>query len=300
VKNILVGVFSIFLVLLAAPLLDGTLRQVRARLHSRQGPPLLQAWYDLAKLMVKDDQAAANNFIFAAAPVVCLGSVLLASLFIPMGGVVPLGFAGDVLVLIYVLTITPICMCLGGMASGSPYAYVGVNREIMMLMVVEPVLAITLIASAIKGHSLLLADSISRYVAHLPALSLIICGIAFFLAVQLEVAKLPFDLAEAEQEIMEGPLVEYSGRKLALLKWSLYGKLVVFLALFVETFLPWPKLGNLPLDILITLVKVLVAAVLVEIVAQVFPRLKIAQTMRYFAGVVGFALAGLVLAVMGL
>jgi formate hydrogenlyase subunit 4 len=300
VTNILVGVFNILLVLLAAPLLDGILRQVKARLHSRQGPPLLQPWYDLAKLMVKDDQGGANNFIFAAAPVVCLGSVLLASLFIPMGGLVPLGFAGDALVLIYVLTIAPICMCLGGMSSGSPFAYIGVNREVMMLMVVEPVLAITLIGSAIKGHSLLLADSINRYVAHLPALSLIVCGIAFFLAVQLEVAKLPFDLAEAEQEIMEGPLIEYSGRKLALLKWSLYGKLIVFLVLFVETFLPWPKVGNLPLDILITLVKVLVAAVLVEIVAQVFPRLKIAQTMRYFAGVVGFALAGLVLAVMGL
>lgn len=299
-RNILVGIFNIFLVLLAAPLLDGILRQVRARLHSRQGPPVLQTWYDLAKLMVKDDQAAANNFIFTAAPIVCLGSVLLASLFIPMGGVVPLGFAGDVLVLIYVLTIAPICMCLGGMASSSPYAYVGVNREVMMLMVVEPVLAFALIASAIKGHSLLLADSISRYVAHPPAPSLIICGIAFFLIVQMEVAKLPFDLAEAEQEIMEGPLVEYSGRKLALLKWSLYAKLIVFLTLFVEAFLPWPRLGNLPLDILITLVKVLVAAVLVEIVAQVFPRLKIAQTMRYFAGVVGFALAGLVLAVMGL
>jgi formate hydrogenlyase subunit 4 len=288
------------MILVAAPLLDGVLRQVTALLHSRQGPPLLQPWYDLAKLMVKDDQAGANNFIFAAAPVICLGSVLLAALFIPMGGIVPLGFAGDTLVLIYILTMAPICMCLGGMASGSPFAYVGSNREIMMLMVVEPVLAITLIASAIKGHSLLLADSIHRYVAHLPALSLIVCGIAFFMAVQLEVAKLPFDLAEAEQEIMEGPLVEYSGRKLALFKWSLYGKLVVFLTLFVETFLPWPKLGNLPFDILITLVKVLVAAVLVEIVAQVFPRLKIAQTMRYFAGVVGFALAGLVLAVMGL
>ena len=299
-KNLLVGLFNMGLVLLAAPLLDGVLRQVRARLHSRQGPPLLQPWYDLAKLMVKDDQAGANNFIFAAAPVICLGAVLLASLFIPMGGIVPLGFAGDALVLIYILTLAPICMCLGGMASGSPFAYVGSNREIMMLMVVEPVLAITLIASAIKGHSLLLANSIHYYVAHLPALSLIVCGIAFFMAVQLEVAKLPFDLAEAEQEIMEGPLVEYSGRKLALFQWSLYGKLIVFLTLFVETFLPWPKLGNLPVDILITLVKVLVAAVLVEIVAQVFPRLKIAQTMRYFAGVVGFALAGLVLAVMGL
>jgi formate hydrogenlyase subunit 4 len=298
--NTIIGVFDILLVLLAAPLLDGALRQVRARIHSRQGPPVMQTYYDLGKLMVKEDQAAANNFIFAAAPVACLGSVLLASLFIPMGGVVPLGFAGDVVALIYILALSPICMCLGGMASGNPYAYIGVNREVMMLIVVEPVLAITLIASAIRAHSLLLANSI-RYIAdHPPTISLIICAVAFSLALQLEAGKLPFDLTEAEQEIIEGPLIEYSGRKLALLKWSMYAKQIVFLTLLIEAFVPWPKLGILPLDVLITLAKVFLAAVLVEVVAQVFTRSKIKQTMGYFASVIVFALTGLVLATMGL
>jgi formate hydrogenlyase subunit 4 len=137
-------------------------------------------------------------------------------------------------------------------------------------------------------------------VARPPAISLIICAVAFFLALQPELAKLPFDQAEAEQEIMEGPLIEYSGRKLALLKWSMYSKQVVFLALFVGGFIPWPKSGLLVVDILITLVKVLVAAVLVEVIAQVFPRLKINQAIRYFAVVIVVALTGLMLAIMGL
>jgi formate hydrogenlyase subunit 4 len=68
----------------------------------------------------------------------------------------------------------------------------------------------------------------------------------------------------------------------------------------VEAFIRWPRTGILPLDILITLVKVAVAAVVVEAVAQVFPRSKIKQTMAYFASVIAFALAGLVLAAMGL
>jgi formate hydrogenlyase subunit 4 len=300
VTNVLVGIFNVLLVLAAAPLLDGILRQVRARIHSRQGPPVLQTYYDLAKLMVKDDQQAANNFIFNAAPVVCLGAVLLAALFVPMGGVVPLGFAGDALALVYILALAPICICLGGMASGSPYSYVGVSREVMMLMVVEPVLAITLIATSIKAHSLLLVNCINRYVASPPDISLIICAIAFFLALQPEVGKVPFDLAEAEQEIMEGPLVEYSGRKLALMKWAMYSKQIVLFSLLVGGFLPWPKIGFLPLGIVITLVKVLIVAVLVEVIAQVFPRLKINQAIRYFAIVIAVALTGLVLAVMGL
>jgi formate hydrogenlyase subunit 4 len=300
VTNVAVGIFNVIFVLLAAPLLDGILRKVRARLHSRQGPPVLQTYYDIAKLMVKEDQSAVNNFLFNAAPVVCLGAILLAALFIPMGGIVSLGFAGDALVLVYILTIAPVCMCLGGMASGSPYAYVGVSREIMLLMVVEPVLAVTLIATAVKTHSLVLANCIDRYSAGPPDISLIICTIAFFLALQPEVSKVPFDIAEAEQEIMEGPMVEYSGRKLALLRWSMYSKQIVFFSLLAGGFLPWPKTGSLLLNIIFTIVKVLIIAVLVEVIAQVFPRLKINQAIRYFAVVIAVALTGLILAILGL
>jgi formate hydrogenlyase subunit 4 len=300
VTNIAIGVFNILLVLLAAPLVDGILRKVRARIHSRQGPPVWQTYYDLAKLMVKEDQSGANSFIFNAAPVVCLGSVLLAALFMPAGGVVPLGFAGDILVLVYILTLTPVCLCLGGMASGSPYAYIGVSREVMLLMVVEPVLAITLIATAIKAHSLVLATCIERYVSGPPDISLIIGAIATFLILQPQVGKVPFDLAEAEQEIMEGPLIEYSGRKLALFKWSMYSKQIVLVGLLMGTFVPWPKTGVLVVDIVITLAKILIGVVLVEVVAQVFARLKINQAIRYFAIVLAVALTGLILAAMGL
>ena len=299
-RSVLVGIFNLLFALAAAPLVDGILRQVKARLHSRRGPSIFQTYLDLGKLMVKDDQAGANNTIFSLTPIVCFASVLLAALFIPMGGVVPLGFAGDTLVLMYILTIAPLCVCLGGMASGSPYAYVGVSREIMTLMVVEPVMVMSLIASAVKAHSLMLADCIRQPLGTGPTLSFIICGVAFFLALQPEVAKVPFDQAEAEQEIMEGPLIEYSGRKLAMLKWSFYSKQIVLITLFTEWFLPWPALESLPLRMLCTVLKVLVVAVLVEVIAQVFPRLKISQSMRYFVSVNAFALSGLMLAVIGL
>lgn len=299
-RGTLVGIFNLLFVLAAAPLLDGIMRQVKARIQSRRGPSIFQTYYDLGKLMVKDDQAGVNNTIFSATPIVCFASVLLAALFIPMGGVVPLGFAGDTLVLMYILTMGSLCVCLGGMSSGSPYAYVGVSREVMTLMVVEPVMVMSLIASAIKAHSLMLTECIRQPLATGPSLSFIICGAAFFLALQPELAKIPFDQAEAEQEIMEGPLIEYSGRKLAMLKWSFYSKQIVLIALFSEWFLPWPVLQNLPLRILCTVLKVFVIAVLVEVIAQVFPRLKIAQSMRYFVSVNAFALSGLMLAVIGL
>ncbi len=298
--HVAIGVFNILIVLVAAPFVDGILRKVRARIHSRQGPPLMQPYYDLAKLMVKEDQQGVNGFIFNAAPFVCLASTLMAALFMPMGGIIPLGFAGDMLVLIYILAIAPIALCLGGMASGSPYAYVGANREIMLLMVVEPVLAVTMISMSIKAQSLMLSNCIDRYVMSPPDISLIIGAIAFFLILQPEVGKVPFDLAEAEQELMEGPLIEYSGRKLALFKWSMYSKQIVLMALMVGMYFPWPKTGSLVLDVVITLVKILIMAILVEVVAQVFARLKINQAIRYFGIVIAVAVTGLVLAVMGL
>lgn len=298
-QNVAVGIFNILFVLVAAPLLDGLMRRIRARIHSRQGPPILQTYYDLGRLMVKEDQQGVNNTIFSLAPIAALGATLLAALFIPMGGIIPLGFAGDAIVLMYVLTMGPVCLCLGGMASGSPYAYVGVNREIMMLMLTEPVMAISLFASAIKAHSLMSADCIRLPLTGAPTLSLVICAVAFFLVIQPELARVPFDLSEAEQEIMEGPLVEYSGRKLALFKWTFYCKQIVLFTFFVEWFIPGPAFHSVLLRIVMTLVKVLICSVLVEVIAQIFPRLKIAQSMHYFAGVIVFALVGLMLAVIG-
>lgn len=298
-KVIVFGFINIVVALVLAPLFEGIMRKIRAVVHSRQGPPILQPYYDLAKLLLKEDHQVSDNFLFKIAPVFCLGTVILAALFTPMVTQAPLGFAGDALVLVYLLTMSAIFIILGGMASGNPYAFLGSNREMMLLLVVEPVLAITVLTCALKAHSLVLGK-ISAFVAGGPTFSLVIAGLAFFLVIQPEMAKVPFDLAEAETELMEGPFIEYSGRKLALFKWAFYAKQVVFVSLFAGIFLPWPKINIVPLDILFNLLKILVLFVVVEVIALVNPRLKIDQAIKYFAGVIVFALAGMALALLGL
>lgn len=294
-----IGVLNILIVLALSPLYEGIMRKVRAVIHSRQGPPILQPYYDLAKLMLKDDQEVETNFLFKSAPVLCLGSIILVALFTPMGTAAPLGFAGDALVLVYLLTMSAVFIIIGGMASSNPYAFLGANREMMLLLVVEPVLAISLLTGAIKAHSLLLSD-ISSFIAGNPAFSMIVAGLAFFLVIQPEMAKVPFDLAEAETEIMEGPLIEYSGRKLAFFKWAFWGKQVIIVSLFAQIFLPWLQTSYTPVNIIINLLKVLVLVVVVELIATLNPRLKIEQAIKYFAGVIIFALAGMALALLGL
>jgi formate hydrogenlyase subunit 4 len=156
-----------------------------------------------------------------------------------------------------------------------------------------------LLTGAVKAHSLLLSN-ISGHMLANPSFSMAVAGIAFFLVIQPEMAKIPFDLAEAETEIMEGPFIEYSGRKLAFFKWAFWGKQVIFVSLFAQIFLPWIRTSFAPLNILISLLEVLVLVVVVELIATLNPRLKIDQAIKYFAGVIVFALAGMALALLGL
>lgn len=294
-----IALFNIAVVLIFSPLLDGIMRKVRAVIHSRQGPPLLQSYYDLMKLLIKEDSQSQDNFIARYAPAVCLSSIIAAALFTPIGTAAPMGFAGDALVLIYLLTISATCIILGGIATGSIYASVGSCREMMLITVVEPVLAIALITGAIQSGTLLLSGITGWYLSHGVTLSMVIAGLSFLIVAQAEAAKLPFDLAEAETELMDGPLMEYSGPKLAFFKWAFLGKQVIFASLFVDIFIPWLTTGFVLLDMLIHLLKITLVLVLIEIVANISPRLKINQAIPFFTGVIVFALAGMVIAVLG-
>ena len=169
----------------------------------------------------------------------------------------------------------------------------------MMLLSVEPILAITLTVGAFKARTLALGGIASWQVQNGPSISMAIGGVAFFLALQAMVGKLPFDIAEADQEIMGGPLVEQSGPRLALFRWAMWTKQLVLAFLLVEVFFPWPHFGTYLIDLTVTALKVLVVLVLVTVVDVVNPRLRIDQAMGYFMRVGVSSLAALAFAVIG-
>jgi formate hydrogenlyase subunit 4 len=129
---------------------------------------------------------------------------------------------------------------------------------------------------------------------------MVIAGVALFLALQAQAGKLPFDIPEADQEIMGGPLVEQSGPRLALFRWTLWAKQLVFAFLLVELFFPWPRTGLFLLDLAMSLVKVLFVLVLIAVVDVVNPRLRIEQAMGYYLRVAFVSLAALAFAVIGM
>jgi len=298
-RTLLLCLLNVALALFLSPLGEGIMRKLRAAIHSRKGPPVTQPYWDLLKLLGKEDLRTTGGAVYAILPVVTLASVLLLATLIPMGAAPPLAFAGDMIVVLYVAAMSSVLIMVAGFSSASPYASVGSSREMMMLLSVEPILAVALAAGAFKAGTLALGGIIDWQVRNGPSISLAIGGLAFFLALQAVAGKMPFDIAEADQEIMGGPLVEQSGPRLALFRWALLTKQLLLAVLLVEVFCPWPRFGIYPVDLIVTAAKVLAVLVLVEIVDVVNPRLRIDQAIGYYMRVAVSSLAALAFAVIG-
>lgn len=287
-------------VLFASPLIEGVMRKVKATIHSRKGPPIVQPYLDLAKLLVKEDLSSGAGAIGRLAPAAAFGATLAAAFLVPIGVAAPAGEAGDLFLFVYLITLSSACIIAGGLAQASPFSHIGSTREMMMVVTVEAVLIITLITAALTGRTAILTGLVA-----LPLrVSMLVAGFCYLFAMQAVLGKLPFDIPEAEQEIMEGALIEYSGPSLALLKWTFYMRQLLFGSLFVSLFAGWPRLGlsGLPgavLGMCLTYVGVLVLGLLVVLVDATNPRLRIDQSLRFFAGLIVVALAGAGLAAFG-
>ena len=299
IKGFLLCLLNVAAALLLSPLCEGIMRKLRATIHSRVGPPISQPYWDLLKLLGKEDLRSTSGVVYASLPALTLGSVLLLAALVPMGTVAPLAFAGDLIVVIYVAAMSGVAIMLAGFSSSSPYASIGSSREMMMLLSVEPIMAVALAVGAFKAGALTLGGIIDWQVKNGPSISMAIAGVAFFLALQAVAGKLPFDIAEADQEIMGGSLVEQSGPRLALFRWAMWAKQLVLAFLLVQVFFPWPHFGNYPTDLLLTVIKVAVVLILMSVVEVVNPRLRIDQAMGYFMRVGVSSLAALAFAVIG-
>jgi formate hydrogenlyase subunit 4 len=295
------GAVNVGLTLLLAPLAEGILRKVTARIQSRQGPPLIQPYLDLLKLLGKEDiESGTSPRLQRLAATLALASVLGVALLVPMGGRAPLGGQADAIALVYLLAFCGISTLLGAMAAGSTYSLIGMSREMMAMMTLEPVLGIAVIVGAIHTGSLRLDPVLAGSVyagTGVPWAGLVMLGVGLF-SLQAFLGRLPFDVAEAETEIMEGPLIEYSGPKLALFKYAQMAKIVVYAALFVGLFVPWGS-GIYAVDLVLFLGKVLVLTLLVTLVAATHARFRIDQAMKYYLGLMAVSLAALVLALWG-
>ena len=320
---------------LSGLLLCGIDRKLVARMQKRVGPPILQPFYDFFKLCGKETivPAAANKFMFLMAPLLGLAALVVLQLFIPVFqfNIPAFTEVADVIVILYLLLIPAVSIILGGASTGSPYAGVGLSREMVTVLACELPLVLVLLSvgrsvgmaiGAKEGITFSLS-TIVNYQLESGSLickaSLIPAAIAFLLVIPGETGNHPFDAAEAETEICEGLLAEYSGAPLGIYKLSHAIKMLTLTSLFVALFLGGIGTGveNLVAAIGLTggfaaviavllqvLILVLLCIVLtlvtISFVHAVTARLKIEQLFKYYWTVVtGLAVISLVLAWFG-
>lgn len=299
---------------LAGMLLCGIDRKLVAKMQKRVGPPVLQPFYDFFKLCGKETivPAAAERITFMLSPLVGLAALVVIQLFIPVFSFTAFSGMADMIVILYLLLIPAVSIILGGAASGSPYAGVGLSREMVTIISCELPLVLVLLAvaktvgSAIGTGLCFSLSEIAEYQAIngslITKISMLPAAAAMLLIIPGETGNHPFDAAEAETEICEGMLAEYSGAPLGVFKLSHAVKMLTLTSLFVALFLGGLGTGIVALDaLLMFLLCAAITAVSISFVHAVTARLKIEQVFKYYWTVVTLlAAVSLVLAWYGL
>jgi hydrogenase-4 component C len=299
-ESIVFAIIQAAILLLIAPVFTGISRVMRAKMHSRKGPGILQDYRDLIKLMKRQDVASgASGMMFRIMPYELLGSVLLIAMVIPVFSLAsPLGMAGDLITIAYLFAFSRFIFSVSGLESGSPFAGLGASRESTLGVLVEPTMILALLVAALICGSTnvgSISTAIAAGQAHSP-MAIILAFFAFGFAVYIEMGKLPFDMAEAEQELQEGPLTEYSGQSLAIIKWGLALKKVVVASMLVGIFLPFGTTasmssGALLIAAVLYLIKLLAVYLLAGLVENSMARGRFLLTSRVTW--VGFGVASL-------
>jgi NADH-quinone oxidoreductase subunit H len=288
-------------------------RKVTARVQYRVGPPLLQPVYDILKLMGKETLVSSRSRGrgFLLAPVVGLAAGLVAVSILWAANLWPAeGFLGDLIVVIYLLTVPAIAAIYGALASGSPHATFGASREMKLLLSYELPLVLAVLVPVVQrvaagGEASFSIGALVAFQAEsgwvLFSLSGILAAAVALVAMQAKLTLVPFDLPEAETELMAGSMLEYSGPPLAMIKLTRALLLAAAPVFLVTLFAGGVSDAGSPLAWLAFAGKYVVVLVLVVLMRNTNPRLRIDQVVRLFwFGLAPVAALALVLAWFGL
>ena len=302
--------FLIFPGLLFSGIVGGFLswfdRKITARVQFRQGPPLLQPLYDFIKLLTKETliPKRGSQLTFLIAPILALFGAVISSVFVllPLFGI-KTGFLGDLIVIIYLLNIPSLSYMIGALASGNPLAAVGASREMKLILSYEVPFLLVLISIIIKSEmSIKLSEIIAFQTANgafIGSISGVIGFIVVLMCIQAKLGLVPFDMAEGEGEICDGITIEFSGTTYALVTLAKYIMLFVLPALVVALFFAGMNFEGI--NILWSILKVALVVLLVTLVRNTNPRVRIDQAMRFFWIWMNLlAIVSIILAILGL
>ncbi|GLR87246.1 respiratory chain complex I subunit 1 family protein [Bradyrhizobium iriomotense] len=245
-RDILSQGVQMLLVLLLAPLLTGFVRKVKARLLRRRGPPLLQPYRDLVRLMRKDVVLADNaSWLFRVIPYLMFAGTWVAACLVPtFGNGLLFSWSADLIAIIALLGSARFFQALAGMDVGTAFGGIGSSREVMIATLAEPAILMTVFAVAMIAGSTQLSN-VAEFMGSTAVGLRVSLGMAFValtIVALAENGRIPVDNPATHLELTmvhEAMVLEYSGRHLALVDLSSQLKLLLYVSLIACVFLPW-------------------------------------------------------------
>ncbi|MBI5508408.1 MAG: NADH-quinone oxidoreductase subunit H [Deltaproteobacteria bacterium] len=291
--------------LVGAPLLLGVINKTKAFFAGRRGPPLLQAYFDLVKLLGKGAvYSRTTTWVFCAGPIVGLAATLVALLFVPLGGVAAtFAFQGDLFLVVYLLGLGRFLTVLAALDTGSSFEGMGANREVKFATLAEPTLLLALLALIrVAGSPWSLSPTLGNIstassLGTAPVIGLV--AVALVVLLLSENSRIPVDDPNTHLEltmIHEVMVLDHGGPDLAFILYGAALKLWLFATLLAGIVVP-VRTGNLAVDLGATTLVALAVGVVVGIVESSMARLRLIHVTHLLVGALVLAAVALLLAV---
>ena len=289
VQAIALTLTQALILIVLSPAIVGLIRKVKARLQCRHGAGIFQPYADLKKLFRKQPVVSTTtSWIFTATPYIVFASTMTAGLLVPVfASQVPLNFAGNIIALVYLLALGTFFLILAGLDAGSSFGGMGSSRESIVASLTEPAMIMAIFAIALTAGSTNLSTIVHK-TALLEGIvtdpsSHVMALVALFIVALAETGRVPVDNPATHLEltmIHEAMTLEYSGRYLALVEWASGMKLLVFLTLIANVFVPWGIATSvtpaaLSIGAAVYVVKVAGLAVLIGTIECMFAKLRL-------------------------
>jgi formate hydrogenlyase subunit 4 len=276
------ALLQLLLVIVASPLLLGVINKTKAFMAGRTGPPVLQPYWDIAKLLRKDSViSVTTTWVFLLGPAVALVVPLLASLMLPLAGPeAPISFTGDIIVFVYLFALARFCTTAAALDTGSAFEGMGAARELTFAALAEPALFFGFLALARVSGGLSLTSFMTmdgNHWRHASA-ALVLVIASWFLVLLAENSRVPFDDPNTHLEltmIHEVMVLDHSGPAFGLILWGAAMKLFVYSALIVGLVLP--ATGSLAIDLSAILAGVLLLGVVIGLVESGMARIRLVR-----------------------
>lgn len=309
-ERVVGAIIQVLLLLLLAPLVQGLIKKLKARLQNRLGANILQPYYDIFKYLRKMAVISEHaSWLTRVTPYLSFFTMLSAGLLLPIVWVdAPLSEVGDLVVFVYMFALVRFFMALTALDAGSAFGGMGSSREMALSAIAEPALFLAAIAVLLDSGTTQLGPVIENVVSQNlswlnPAYGL--AALAMLIVVIAETGRIPVDNPDTHLEltmIHEGMLLEYSGRYLGLMVWAAHIKQLLILTLFIDLFFPWGiamelSPGALALGAVAYLIKLFILSLFLALIETAYAKIRLFQVPKLLVSSMALSLLAIIVGI---